>query len=128
MMSFKYEAIQFEEWNETHFPAYLVERFNSERQYLWFPSSFNYSLQGSRVSPEGQKYIIRISYIPNDECGMTFEEYSKYVRYLDIGFMVSDEYIDPKNIENPIQIAIKDHLHYFIEAHSPVITDMYIRK
>ena len=94
---------------------------------MWFPSS-NLSLQGSRFSSQAESFLITVGYTPNDECGMTFQEYVQEANLIEFNFLISNEYIDPKNTNDPIQIATKDQFYHFIETDTQIFSDIYIKK
>ena len=121
------EEVPLELWNETHFPASVFDRFRPGIGALWFPSS-NLSLQGSRFSSQAENFLITVGYTPNDECGMTFQEYVQEANLIEFNFLISNEYIDPKNTNDPIQIATKDQFYHFIETDTQIFSDIYIKK
>ena len=122
------EQIPLEVWNETHFSASIIEVFGTDNEYLWFPASSNLTLQGSRHFNQHHAFQVRATYVPNEECGMTFQQYVDDVRTIYLNFFIANEYIDPKDFDNPIQIAFKDYYNTFIEIDSQTYADLYIRK
>ena len=82
----QYTEIPLEVWNETHFPASLLEGNGIDLEYLWIPFS-NLSIEGSYFTQEIQEFQIIPTYIPNDECGLDYAEYSVGLEYMELNLL-----------------------------------------
>ena len=98
-----------------------------EDKFYCFPKS-NLSLLGSVYGSESHYLSITVQYTSNDECGMSYDEYSRSFFHIELKLVIANEYIDPKNFENPIQIAMKDHFYAMLKVDSITYFDLLIKK
>ena len=122
-----YEEILLEIWNQTHLPNSTLEGFYNGNEYFWLPTS-GLTLQGSTTSSVSNYFLIEAKYEPNNEWGMTFDEYINDLQYVELILIIANEYIDPKNHDNPIQTAINDHYYVMLESQSRTYFDLFVRK
>ena len=59
---------------------------------------------------------------------MTFDEYLYDVREVQIMIVTTNEYIDPKNYDNPIQVVTNDHYYAILDTNSITYFDLLIQK
>ena len=59
---------------------------------------------------------------------MTFNDYMNNLSHIEMSFVISNEYIDPKNHDYPIQIAINDHHYVMLESQSRTYFDLLVQK
>ena len=59
---------------------------------------------------------------------MTFNDYINDVSHIELVFIIANEYIDPKNHDNPIQIAVNDHHYVMLESKSRTYFDLLVQK
>ena len=72
--------------------------------------------------------MILATYTPNDECGMSLYSINEDVPYIELFFKIVNEYIDPKNFENPIQTAVTDQYYTILRYNAYTLGDIFIRK
>ena len=75
-----------------------------------------------------QRFSLTASYTPNNECGMSLLQVSEDVNYISLYFKIINEYIDPKNFEDPIQTVVTDKYYTVLRYSSFTLNDIYIRK
>ena len=72
--------------------------------------------------------MILAQYTQNDECGMTFAQADQAVSHIGLNFKIVNEYIDPKNFDNPIQTVVTDQYYTIVRFNSYTLNEIYIRK
>ena len=122
-----YEEIPLEVWNNTHFSDSLFETYRFADRVLWFPYS-NMSLKGNLLSNDHHTFLITVGYAPNEECGMTFQEYIENLSPIELNLVINNEYIDPKDFENPIKKTLTTDYNYYININFQTISDLFIKK
>ena len=76
------------------------------------PSDFN--LSASQYSDNGYNSVLIYSlYEYQSDCPISYEEYSDSVIYLFLNLIISNEYFDPSDIENPIRASTNDDYDFF---------------
>ena len=75
-----------------------------------------------------QNFVAFIQYTPNDECGMSENEFYTDILYIELNYFIVNEYIDPKNFENPIQKTFKDIHYSYLKMFVHNLIDLDIRK
>ena len=78
--------LPFEVWNETHFPASVLEGARTDLEYLWVPFS-NLSIEGSFFTKDIKNFAITVEYVPNDECAMTSIEYINDLDHIELNLI-----------------------------------------
>ena len=110
------------EWNETHFSKEIIEKTPRLRLMNWIPSSLN--LSGSPFAEqEYNSVVIIFLYEYQNSCPLSFEDYIDNIQYASLHLIISNEYFDPSDIENPISTAIKDNYNTYF---SPKIFTRYM--
>ena len=123
----EFEKIQLETWNQTHLSNSTLNRFHNGNRYLCLPRS-GLTLQGSTTSKISHNILAEVIYEYNDEWGMTFNDYINDVSHIELVFIIANEYIDPKNHDNPIQVTINDHHYVMLESQSRTYFDLLVQK
>ena len=88
-------------------------------------------MKGSFYSRQREYFSIVTNYqayIHNSECNISFFDYRIDVEYIELALIVANEYIDPKNFEDPIQVVVKDHYYTLLELNSQTYMDVYVKK
>ena len=77
------------------------------------PSDSN--LSGSQYSDSGYNSVLILGFYEyQSDCPITYEEYSDSIQLGVLNLIVSNEYFDPSNVENPISTVINSNYdHYY---------------
>ena len=86
------------------------------------------SLKGNLLSNDHHTFLITVGYAPNEECGMTFQEYIENLSPIELNLVINNEYIDPKDFENPIKKTLTTDYNYYININFQTISDLFIKK
>ena len=124
--SFIIESIDLVECNKTHFPNLQSDGIYANKIFLW-PST-DLRLQGSGTSFELEYFSYGIKFVPVDGCEQTFEEYLQDVDYINTSILLSNEILDPQNIDDPIQTVISDQNTMFIDPKQSTNKVLYLKK
>ena len=85
-------------------------------------------MQGSGTSFELEYFSYGIRFESVDGCEQTFEEYLQDVDYINTSILLSNEILDPQNIDDPIQTVISDQNTMFIDPKQSTHKVLYLKK
>ena len=121
------EIIPFESWDGNYLHNFISTNIFNRDEYLCLPSS-GLTLQGSFSSDFSNFFAITVEYEPNEEWGMTYDQYVNDVKYVELMFIIANEYIDPKNYDNPVQVEINDHYYVGVDPRSATFMNLFVQK
>ena len=100
------------EWDERHFSKELLEKTQRLRLMKWIPSGLNLSGTSLAVN-EYNSITILFYYQYQSSCPISFEDYVDNIQFASLHLIVTNEYFDPSDIENPIGTVINDNYNLY---------------
>ena len=115
-----------EKCDDSHFPKNTFNYIPALNYSRWIPS--NFTIKGSRHSRIHKNIQYSLSYKSNSSCPLTYEEFINRTRTFRMNLIISNEYFDPYNKDDPIHTIINDQYYVAFSADRYVDYHMFIEK
>ena len=119
------EEVPFVEWDFDKYPE--LRKVATSQTIYWIPShlfikpsySFLNKKDTFRIVVDGWKH---------PQCNMTHSEYIEEVDFVFMSLMIFNEYLDPQNFEEPVQLSFNKHYYYIMDPEQYTYFQLKIRK
>ena len=119
------EKVPFEEWDFDKYP--VLNQSDQDNPLYWLPSSLLIKPTFQSLT-NADNYVIYIRGILNSQWKKTYQEYIKDVYFVHVSFNIFNEYLDPQNAENPVQLSSNKLYSFRIDPKEYTLPKIIIRK
>ena len=120
-----YEEVSIEEWNSNEYP--VLSSINISEKFYWLPSSLSIRPTFRDLTLR-DKYRIFITGTLTPGCNTSMQEYIEGVNYVQAYLTIFNEYLDPKNADDPIQQSYNRQYNFIMDPKQYTFPYIYIRK